>query len=111
MMEDDIGIIIEKARELSESIRKHEISRRYHETRDKMKNDRRAQELYGRLVTMGKELSFLISREETIETEGTGERELLRRELEQNPLVKEYIRAQREYLEMLKMVIEKIKTP
>jgi cell fate (sporulation/competence/biofilm development) regulator YlbF (YheA/YmcA/DUF963 family) len=111
MMGDDIGIIIEKARELSESIGRHEITRRYHEAKDRMSKDRSSQELYSRLVAMGKELSFLISREESFETKETGEREFLRNELEQNPLVKEYIHAQREYLELLKRVIDKIRNP
>ncbi|OHD70150.1 MAG: hypothetical protein A2W19_05010 [Spirochaetes bacterium RBG_16_49_21] len=110
-MQEDISRIIEKARELSDSIRSHAITRSYDEIREKMRSDRNAQELYAKLVMMGKEISMLLAREEKIEAKDSSEYELLREELDHNPLVKEYIQTQREYLDLLKKVIERIENP
>jgi cell fate (sporulation/competence/biofilm development) regulator YlbF (YheA/YmcA/DUF963 family) len=76
-----------------------------------MSNDRNAQELYANLVTLGKELNETISSGGAVERDKTTEYELMNKELEQTPLVKEFIQSQKEYLELLKKVIEKIKNP
>jgi cell fate (sporulation/competence/biofilm development) regulator YlbF (YheA/YmcA/DUF963 family) len=110
-MPDDIQSIIDKAKMLSSSIRNHAVTLRYNECRNRMGNDRSAQELYANLVALGKELNETISSGGTAEPQRTAEYELLQRKLEQNPLVKEYIQSQKEYLELLKKVIEKIKNP
>jgi len=110
-MPDDIQSIIDKAKTLSASIRSHPVTLRYNVCRGKMNNDRSAQKLYTDLVTLGKELNETISSGGTVERQQTTEYEMMQRELEQNPLVKEFIRCQKEYLELLKRVIEKIKNP
>ena len=110
-MPDDIQYIIDKAKMLSASIRNHPVTLRYNECRNRMGNDRNAQELYTNLVALGKELNETISSGGTVEPQRTTEYELMQRRLEQNPLVKEIIQSQKEYLELLKKVIEKIKKP
>jgi cell fate (sporulation/competence/biofilm development) regulator YlbF (YheA/YmcA/DUF963 family) len=110
-MHDNVQTIIEKAKMLSSSIRNLAVTRRYNECRNKMNNDRNAQALYTNLVALGKELNETISSGGTVEQQRTTEYELMQRELELNPLVKDFIQSQKEYLELLKKVIEKIKGP
>lgn len=110
-MPDDIAIIIEKARELSASIRGHELTRRYNECLARMNKDRTAQELYMKLISMGKELNDIMAAGGIVQRPQTSEYELMQKDLENNPLVREYIQAQSEYLDLLKKVTEKIKNP
>jgi cell fate (sporulation/competence/biofilm development) regulator YlbF (YheA/YmcA/DUF963 family) len=110
-MPDDIDFIIEKARELSESIRGHAVARRYNECLAMMNNDRKAQDLYTKLISMGRELNDIMTAGGIVERPRTLEYELMQQELEQNSLVREYIQAQTEYLDLLKRIIEKIKNP
>ncbi len=110
-MPDTIQPIIRKAKELSASIREHETTRRYNECLLRMNNDRKAQQLYSKLIHMGKELNDRLSAGGAIEEQNSSEREMMQHELEQNTLVKEYIQSQKEYLELLNKVIEKIKNP
>ena|SRR5271157_5046725 len=99
-MPDNIRLIIEKAKELSELIRAHQVAQNYNDLQIKINADQKAQELYARLA-----------RGEMKDNDLSSEYELLRNELEQNPLVKEYIRCQRTYLDLLKQVIDRIKNP
>ncbi|MBN2160483.1 MAG: YlbF family regulator [Spirochaetes bacterium] len=109
-MQDEIQTIIGKAQELSALIRNHDVTRRYNDCRTRIQKDRKARELYSRLVSKGREINTAIA--EGRQSEGqTSENELLQKELEETPLVKEYISSQREYLELLKKVIERIKAP
>jgi cell fate (sporulation/competence/biofilm development) regulator YlbF (YheA/YmcA/DUF963 family) len=110
-MQDQFRAIIEKAGDLAASIRDHEISKRYAECRSGMNGDRKARDLHSRLVAMGREINERIARGETIGPESTSEHEFMRQELEGNALVKNYIRSQKEYLGLLKSVIERIKNP
>lgn len=110
-MTDSIQPIIRKARELASTIREHGIAIRYHETLSRIGNDRAAQQLYARLIAIGKEINDRLSAGGPIERQESSEYEMMQKELEQNPLVKEYIQTQREYLDLLNKVIEKIKNP
>jgi len=110
-MPDTIQLIIEKAKELSSSIKKLDVTRNYNDMRLKMNSDRNAQELYAKLVLMGKEINSRLASGGIEVNNRSYEYGLLQRELEQNPLVKEYIHTQREYLGLLKKVIERIKNP
>jgi cell fate (sporulation/competence/biofilm development) regulator YlbF (YheA/YmcA/DUF963 family) len=110
-MQDQFSAIIEKARDLAASIRDHEISKRYAECRAGMNGDRKARDLHSRLVAMGREINERIARGETIGPESNSEHEFMRQELECNALVKDFIRSQKEYLDLLKSVIERIKNP
>lgn len=110
-MADRIDPIIEKARALSASIRRHGATHRYNENMARMSADRKSQELYSRLVSLGKEINDRMTRGESAITGITSEYELLKQELAENELVREYIQSQQEYLGLLKKVIEKIKNP
>ena len=110
-MPDDINFIIEKARELSATIREHELTRRYNECLALMNNDRTAQDLYMKLISMGKELNDIMTAGGIVQRQQSSEYELMQRDLENNPLVRDYIQAQADYLDLLKKIIEKIKNP
>ncbi|HOD14339.1 MAG TPA: YlbF family regulator [Spirochaetota bacterium] len=110
-MQEQVSIIIEKARDLAGAIREHEITKRYNECRADMNGDRKARDLHSRLVAMGREINEKIARGETIGPEPSSEHEFMRQELENNRLVKDYIQSQKEYLDLLKSVIERIKNP
>ncbi|MBN1497379.1 MAG: YlbF family regulator [Spirochaetes bacterium] len=110
-MSDEVDLIIEKAKELSASIRGHELTLRYNECLARMNNDRTAQDLYMKLVSMGKELNDIMASGGVVQRPQTSEYEIMQRDLEQNSLVREYIQAQADYLDLLKRVIEKIKNP
>jgi len=60
---------------------------------------------------MGKELNDRISAGSAIEQNNTSEHALLQRELEETTLIKDYIQSQKDYLDLLGKVIEKIKNP
>lgn len=109
-MQDDIQAIIGKAKELAALIRNNAATVRYNDCRERIHRDRTAQDLYSRLVAMGRELNAAIAEGRRSDSL-TSESDLLQKELERNPLVKEYISSQKEYLELLKKVIEKIKAP
>jgi cell fate (sporulation/competence/biofilm development) regulator YlbF (YheA/YmcA/DUF963 family) len=110
-MPDDIQSIIDKAKMLSSSIRNHAVTQRYNECRSRMNSDRNAQELYTNLVRLGKELNETIASGGNVERLQSAEYELMQRDLERNTLVKDFIQSQKEYLDFLKKVIEKIKNP
>ncbi len=110
-MTDAIQPIITKARELAASIREHETTIRYNECLSRISSDRTAQQLYSKLIAIGKELNDRIAAGGVIEQQNSSEYELLQRDLEQNSIVKDYIQSQKEYLDLLNKVIEKIKNP
>lgn len=102
-------LIIQKARELAAMIENHDVTVRYRESLDRMKNDPAAQKLLSELIRIGGEIS---SQGDTTQGgTGKGELELLKSEFEQNDTVKNHILAQREYLSLIQRVQEKIKNP
>ncbi len=107
----DTGIegIVSKAKVLSEMIRNHEVSLRYTRCVDLMKADARARELHSRLVSLGSEINARIAGDGGVDTQAMSEFELIRQGLEETPLVKEFITSRREYLEMIRQVLEKIR--
>lgn len=110
-MQEQIRIIIGKARDLAGAIREHEITKRYNECRAGMSGDRKSRDLLSRLVALGQEINERIARGETVGPESSSEYEFMRQELESNQLVKDYIQSQKEYLDLLKSVIKRIKDP
>jgi len=106
---DNYNEIIEKAKELAGLIEKHDATRRYKESLEKMKGDVTAQNLLVRLVKLGEEISTPGS--DDLSGTGPAEKELLGKELEQNELVKSHILIQKEYLDLINKVQYKIKNP
>ncbi len=107
---EDYPAIIEKARELSGLLKAHPATVRYMESTEKMKNDRNAQALLEKLVMLGRDIDAL---QQGASTDGPGEAEriLIEKELEDNPLVKEHILAQKEYLILIQQMQECIRNP
>ena len=102
--------IINKARELALMIENHEITVRYRESVEKMKGDAVAQRLLSELIRIGSEINNLSGTGEELST-GRAELEILKDEFDNNKTVKDHILAQKEYLDLIKQVQEKIKNP
>jgi len=102
--------IIEKARELARMIENHEITVRYRESLEKMKNDAVAQRLLSELIRIGGEIQNQSGTDAESST-GKAELEILKDEFEKNKTVKDHILIQKEYLDLIKMVQDRIKNP
>ena len=103
--------IIQKASELSELIKSHDISRQYDESLAKLSKDRAAQNLLEKLVLVGKKLNEKASKGENQTLGPSAESTLLNEQLEKNELVKSHILIQKQYLNMIHLTMEKIKNP
>ncbi len=109
---DNIEMIIEKARELSQMMEKSDIALEYYESINKMQQDAKAQQLLSKLISLGRELNEAISSgDDEGRVTGGAEAELLRTEIENNDLVKNYILAQKNYVNLIKLVQERIRNP
>ena len=102
--------IIEKAKELASMIKNHEISLRYSDSLEKMKRDAASQKLLMELIRLGAELNN--SANSDIEpVMGKAEAEILKSEFDNNKLVKDHILIQKEYVDLIKTVQDRIKNP
>lgn len=108
---NNIDIIIEKARELSQMMEKSDIALEYYESINKMQQDGKAQQLLSKLIMLGRELNEAIGSGDEGRVTAGAEAELLREEIEKNDLVKNYILAQKNYVNLIKLVQERIKNP
>jgi cell fate (sporulation/competence/biofilm development) regulator YlbF (YheA/YmcA/DUF963 family) len=108
---NNIEMIIEQARELSQMMEKSDIAHEYYESINKMQQDGKAQQLLSKLIILGRELNDAISAGDEGKVTGGAEAELLREEIENNDLVKNYILAQKNYVNLIKLVQERIKNP
>lgn len=108
---ENFEIIIDKARELSKMIENSEISNNYFESIIMMQKDSKAQKLLSKLIVLGKELNEAINSGEKESLPGGAEAELLREEIGKNELVKNYILSQKNYVNLIKLVQERIKNP
>lgn len=107
-MSRDAEQIMAMASELAGLIRECPISRRYRESLLLVSKNRKSRELLGRLITMGRAIS-----NGEVASEGTGiwESRQIQEELDTDPHVKSHLLAQREYLNLLQAVIERIRDP
>lgn len=103
--------IIARAKELSELINNHEVTRRYRESLENMKGDPVAQKLLTELIVLGRDINESLSSGEASDKHGSAEIELLKQEFEKNETVKNHILVQREYLNLINSVQDKIKNP
>ena len=101
--------ILSKADELGTCITAHPRTRRYAGALEKMKADTRAQEVYARLVKLGKEIAEVKDKDKALSDEFIEENAKLRDELIALPIVTEFIESQKEYFELMKEVQEKIR--
>lgn len=102
--------IIRKAKALSEKIREHPVSRRYAECLALMERDPEARDVHSRLVALGEEISAGRDAGDG-GSPSPAEFKLISEKLDAAPLVKEFILSRREYLDMLKRVLDRIREP
>lgn len=107
---EDYSEIIEKARELAQMIENHDITIRYRESLEKMKGDAAAQRLLSELIRIGGELHNPGTGDSGPLT-GRAELEILKDEFEKNQTVKDHILNQKQYLNLIALVQERIKNP
>ena len=103
--------IIEKATLLSQMIKENEITIKYTESLEKMKSDKKAQDLLSRLVMLGRDINEKMLNNENPLFEAQAEKEIIMKQLEENPIVKEHIIIEKEYISMISQIQEKIKNP
>ena len=103
--------IIAKAVELSELINNHEVTLKYRESLEKMQRDPVAQKLLSDLILLGQDINESLSSGKASDRHGAAEIDLLKQEFEKNETVREHILAQREYLNLINSVQDKIKNP
>jgi cell fate (sporulation/competence/biofilm development) regulator YlbF (YheA/YmcA/DUF963 family) len=96
--------ITQMAQDLSRLINQHECTVMYRDLLSKMKEDTTAQEIYSRLVKLGKDLAELKDTGTEIGEEFIRENESLKSDLAENALVKAFVEAQKNYFEMMSAV-------
>ena len=109
-MKDEYNEIILKARELADMIKKSRPWLKYQQALTALEADPDSQKILERLISMGQEVWEKISCGESDPGSREGN-EILMAELQEHPLVMEFILAQKEYLDLLKGVISQIKNP
>ena len=108
-MDNSFADITSRADELGKLIAAHSRTKRYDSALDKMKADPKAQEIYARLVKLGKEIADIKEETKELSEEFIAENDRLRLELTESPIVTEFIESQKEYFEMMKEVQEKLR--
>ncbi len=107
----DYSIIIRKAKKLSQLIKNSEISIKYNKSLSEIRNDRKSQLLLEKLIFIGSNLNNKIRKGETPLVDQSREMEIIKEELENNELVKRHINNQKEYLDLIRQVLQRIKDP
>ena len=102
--------IIDKAVELKSLINENHITISFEEGKKAISNDAEAQKILSKLIQTGEKLSQTIYNQDSRENYSE-ELALLEKEMEAHPVVKEFLTHQKQYLNMLQLVIEKIKEP
>ena len=110
MSEKKFEKIINKAKELSSLIERHDITVKYRMSLEKMKKDASAQRIFAELVRIGGELNNQ-SRTNSDPSTGRAELEILKDEFEKNTIVRDHILIQKEYLDLIKKVQDRIRNP
>jgi cell fate (sporulation/competence/biofilm development) regulator YlbF (YheA/YmcA/DUF963 family) len=96
--------IITKTDELAIAIKSHDISVRYADLLGKLKKDEKAQDIYTRLVKLGKDISEAKDTGKELSEEFVLENDALKNDLQDSPLVREFVEAQKDYFEMISAV-------
>ena len=108
-MDNSFADISSQADALGSLITAHPRTRRYATALERMKGDSKAQEIYARLVKLGKEIAELKEASKELSDEFIAENDKLRVELTESPIVTEFIESQKDYFEMMKDVQERIR--
>ncbi|MGL4368259.1 MAG: YlbF family regulator [Spirochaetota bacterium] len=108
-MIENIDDIMKKAEELSRTVQDHAVSRRYISALEKIKSDPESQEVYARLVKLGKEISDIKDKDKELSDDFIAENAKLRDEIASHPLVTEFIESQKDYFQMMKQIQDAIR--
>ncbi|HNX60175.1 MAG TPA: YlbF family regulator [Spirochaetota bacterium] len=100
--------ILSAADEFARALAAHPITARYQNALSLIKDDENARSVYERIVNLGKILSETKDTGKDINAEFARENEALRKDLELNPIVSEFVEAQKNYFEMISAVQKKI---
>jgi cell fate (sporulation/competence/biofilm development) regulator YlbF (YheA/YmcA/DUF963 family) len=106
---EDYSEIIQKAKELSDLVNSHEITIRYKESLERLRKDVQSQRLLTELVRIGREVSESINFPGADKSYGVAELDMLKRELDANMFLKEYLIIQRQYLDLISQVQKRIR--
>lgn len=96
--------IAHKTEELAKALRSHDITLTYTSIMAKMKEDAGARAVYEKLVKLGKDIAEAKETGKELDEQFLLENEELKKGLEENPLVKEFVEAQKDYFEMMSHV-------
>ena len=110
-MEKELQNIISKAAELSGLIQRHETARAYTRSLAEIRGDRASLDLLNRLTAAGKEIREKADQGEDAVSGRSAEYQMIEDELRGNQLVKDFLLAQRSYLQLMQDVINLIKDP
>jgi len=110
-MENELENIIAKAAELSSLIRSSGAAMEYESRLAEISRDRGSLELLDRLTAAGREIHEKTELGETIVPGHSAEYQLIEEELKDNQLVKDFLLAQKSYLQLMQDVINLIKDP
>ena len=108
-MDNSFADIASRADDLGKLITEHPRTKRYAGALERMKGDSKAQEIYARLVKLGKEIAEIKEDTKELSEEFIAENDRLRVELTESPIVTEFIESQKDYFEMMKDVQDRIR--
>jgi cell fate (sporulation/competence/biofilm development) regulator YlbF (YheA/YmcA/DUF963 family) len=100
--------ILLKTDELASLLKSHPFSIRYINALSYMKSDEKAQDLYNRLVKVGKMIAEIKDTDQALDDDFILQNEKIGKELSDSPIVKEFVEAQKQYFEMMAAVQKKI---
>jgi len=101
--------IIKEAQELSESINNSDIFKEYQERSREIANDVEAQNLLQKLYQVGQELSGVETDDSILKS--ASEKDMVTKELDNNQKVKDFLLAQKQYINLMQQVVENIRNP
>lgn len=100
----DNNEILELADEIAAELQQHPLAKEFEKCQSVLKNDMDAQRLMSELIAMGESLSEKGNRGEPVTAEKNAENMLLQQRLEKNETVKNFIKAQKDYLNLIQAV-------
>lgn len=96
--------IADKAEDLAKCIKQHDITVRYNDLAKKIRADEQAQAVYERLVRLGKDIADAKENGKELDESFINENEVLKSDLQKNPIVREFVDSQKDYFEMMSFV-------
>lgn len=101
--------ILDIAKELGTLINNREEVIEFNKVKEKFDNDKTAQHLFNELVIIGGQLSEKGAKGEAVKLEQSAEYKILEQKLSKNETVKEFISAQKKYLNLISSIQQAIR--